>query len=103
MSRHDPDEADRHAEELARKVARDAFLDAVALNNDAPLPRMGFEAVRASVFLGECSREAQGLLFAACHEARVNDGEDRLAAACLRSFVEQVADEYSDDHWEAWL
>lgn len=102
MSRY-LDDNEAYAEANAREAASNSLLATVALNNDALMPSMGSMRFHASTYLGECSREAQALLFAACHEARVNDGDDKLAAACLRAFVERVADDYSEDHWEAWL
>ena len=94
-------------EESAREAATDAFWEAVGRNVNRTLPSYAAGQWPVSTYLGECSPEAAELLFAACHLAcdpNVNMRRENahLAAAKLRTFVEKVAADYADDHWEQW-
>ena len=93
--------------ERAEEVLRGLILDCVAGGLDMKLrnsysPKSSGKGYPVSAYLGECSAEAQMLLFAACHlaskDGHPNQAAERNAAAAhmLRKFVERVADDYAE-------
>jgi hypothetical protein len=93
----------------SEEFLRFLFLEAVTEGIDLRLrnsyaPESRGRRYPVSSFLGECSPEAQSLLFAACHLAekvgRPNTTREREAAAAhmLRKFVERVASEYAENN-----
>lgn len=95
--------AKRHEQAVAFNLAKQAVHTALFSGVDESMPNgmsLGGKRYPLSTYLGECSREAQGLLFQACHHAE--QGDNVLAGAMLRRFIERVAAEYADDHEEAF-
>jgi hypothetical protein len=93
--------------ERAEEFLRMLVLDAVAGGWDMKLrnsyaPNSSGRICPVSEYLGECSAEAQMLLFAACHlaskDGHPNQVAERNAAAAhmLRNFVKRVADDYAE-------
>ena len=96
--------------DAARDAALDAFVTGIEKGVDQYLPMAGDRGMkyRTSVYLGECSSEAQAALFKACHAALQDADISKLAehnaavAAALRAFIHTVAAEYADDHSGAY-
>ena len=81
---------------------RTVFLENLTNGYDKALP-IGYNcrAYKISTFLGECSREAQAVLFAACHAVMAGRSADE-AVAKLHTFSHMVAREFGEDSADAW-
>ena len=81
---------------------REVFLENLTAGHDKPLP-IGYNcrSYKVSTFLGECSREAQAVLFAACHAVMAGRAPEE-AAAKLATFSHMVAREFGEDSADAW-
>ena len=81
---------------------RVAFLANVRAGTDAPMPIfINGRGYKISQHFGECGREAQVLLFAACHAALSGKPADDVSAKLL-AFVHSVAFAYGEDGYEVW-
>ncbi len=81
---------------------REAFLANIkaGINNGMPLG-MNTRSYKVSQHLGECGRDAQALLFSACHAALAGQSADEVKAR-LEAFVHAVAREYGEDSCDFW-
>lgn len=100
----DAEAANEAASAAAYKAACDTLIDAVRAGQDRPMPKAPWSTitVRASEYLSaDAGTEARAaILTAAQHALR---GEDEAAAAALRRYVTLIAEEYAEQHEEAFL
>lgn len=107
-----PRASDNHPaqQQAAEDRAYDAFMDPLRATLDVALISglMTRKSYPLRSFLGECSNDAQKLLFAACAVAVRNNHpnaqseSDKSVAAALRVFVECVARDYADNYSECY-
>lgn len=92
-----PSADDSHMNNLA---AQGAVFLALESGVDERMPSVGSpRRYRLSSYLGECSEEAQGLLFQAACLAMTDASPLGMA---MRHYLDRVAQDYADDHHEAF-
>ena len=91
------------AEAIQAADYRQQFIASVTSGSDKLLPVFNVSSparfARVSAFLGDCHKDAQALLLKAC--AAAQQGDAALAVELLKSFTDEVADEYGNTTAEA--